>query len=149
MTTVRIAARRAALDTRPDGSTAIRHTSWSWPTIRPPAMGLWLPAAGPMSAVADPGPAARDGEAGPAAAAYPPGDLPDQGFEPRGSGRPNCWARLAAAVTGVDIDELGLTCWRRGIGVASPAGTRQVTAPPGSAWPWRPRWRCRFGTPTP
>ena len=38
-----------------------------------------------------------------------------------------------AAVTGVDIDELGPACSRRRSGSAGPAGPRQVTAPPGGA----------------
>jgi hypothetical protein len=36
-------------------------------------------------------------------------------------------------VTGVDIDELGPNVFAAQVGVASPAGTRQVAADPGSA----------------
>jgi hypothetical protein len=60
------------------------------------------------------------------------GDLPVREFTVADLAR-RLLGAVGAAVTGVDIDELGPGVLAAQIGVAGPAGIRQVTAPPGSA----------------
>ena len=62
----------------------------------------------------------------------PPGDLPVREFTAADLAS-GLLGAAGAAVTGVDIDELGPDVLAAQIGVAGPAGPRQVTAPPGSA----------------
>jgi Sigma-70 region 2/Domain of unknown function (DUF151) len=62
----------------------------------------------------------------------PPGDLPVREFTPEDLAS-RLLGAAGAAVTGVTIDELGPGVLAAQIKVAGPAGTRQVTAPPGSA----------------
>ena len=133
MTTVRIACAEPHMDTRLDGSAAIGHilvVLADDPGHR--AMGLWLRTRQGIALwrVLDRLP--RDGEAGQPPSHKRAGDLPGQEFSPE-----NLAGELLAAaggsVTGVDIDELGPNVLAARIGVASRAGTRQVTAAAGSA----------------
>jgi RNA polymerase sigma-70 factor (ECF subfamily) len=97
------------------------------------AMGLWLPARHgralwqvldrPCSDSEPPLPPKRHA---------PPGDLPVREFTPEDLAS-RLLGAAGAAVTGVDIDELGPGVLAAQIEVVGPAGTRQVTAPPGSA----------------
>jgi RNA polymerase sigma factor (sigma-70 family) len=162
MTTVRIACAQPHRGTTPDGSTAIAHilvVLADEPGHR--AMGLWLRTRQGLALWRVMEQAARD--TGPSAARRPPagglaaggvaggvagdlagglaagglagdlaGDRPYTEFTPEGLA-----IRLLGAadgtVTGVDIDELGPGVLAAQVGVAGPAGTRQVTADPGSA----------------
>jgi bifunctional DNase/RNase len=132
MTTVRIARAEPRMDTRPDGSVAIGHilvVLADEPGHR--AMGLWLRTRQGLAVwrVLDRLP--RDSQAGQPADEQA-GDLPAREY----SAEDLAGQLVAAAggtVTGVDIDELGPGVLAARIGVAGPAGTRQVTAPPGSA----------------
>jgi len=144
MTTVRIAHAEPSYDTRLDGSAALRHilvVLADDPGHR--AMGLWLRTrhglalwrvlGGPVQdrwipRVQEP---ARDQaqvlEQGrvrdqPRVREFSPEDLAGQLLDAAG-----------AAVTGVDLDELGPNVLAARIGVAGPAGSQQVTTHPGSA----------------
>jgi RNA polymerase sigma-70 factor, ECF subfamily len=133
MTTVRIACAEPLMDTRPDGSPAIGHilvVLADVPGHR--AMGLWLRTRQGMALwrVLDRLP--RDGEAGQPSDDALATDLPAGEFSPEDLAG-QLLAAAGGSVTGVDIDELGPNVLAARIGVAGPVGTRQVTAPPGSA----------------
>lgn len=133
MATVRIAHAEAHFDPGPDGTTAARRilvVLADDPGRR--AMGLWLPARQAMGLwqirAARPATAGRPGSGRHA----PPGDLPVREFTAADLAS-GLLGAAGAAVTGVDIDELGPGVLAAQIGVAGPAGPRQVTVPPGSA----------------
>ena len=133
MTTVRIACAKPHMGTRPDGSAAIAHILVVLADeAGHRAMGLWLRTRQGMAVwrVLDRLP--RDGEAG-----QPPDDVRAADLPAREHSPEDLAGQLLAAaggrVTGVDIDELGPSVLAARIGVTGPAGTRQVTAPPGSA----------------
>jgi len=119
MTAVRIAGAQPHIDTRSDGGNAIGHilvVLADEPGHR--AMGLWL--------------RARQGLALWRVLEGTPG----KGQAPEFTTEDLAMRLLAAAggtVTGVDIDELGPNVLAAQVGVASPAGPRQVTADLGSA----------------
>jgi len=97
------------------------------------AMGLWLPARHGMAPWQVLDRPYRDSEPPlPPKRHAPPGDLPVREFTPEDLAS-RLLGAAGAAVTGVDIDELGPGVLAAQIGVAGPAGTRQVTALPGSA----------------
>ena len=149
MTTVRIAHAEPHFDPGPDGTTAARRilvVLADDPGRR--AMGLWLPARQAMGLWQIPGRPPRDSEPPRPERHVPPGDLPVREFTVADLAS-RLLGAAGAAVTGVDIDELGPGVLAAQIGVAGPAGTRQVTAPPAAPWPWPPRWRCRSGSPMP
>ena len=132
MTTVRIAHAETHFDPGPDGTTAARRilvVLADDPGHR--AMGLWLPPARPWAY-------GRSRAARPATAARPRPSAMRHRATCRSGSSPSriwpagCWA-AGAAVTGVDIDELGPGVLAAQIGVAGPAGPWQVIAPPGSA----------------
>lgn len=133
MTTVRIAHLAPHFDTQLDGTTAARRilvVLADDPGRR--AMGLWLPARhgkalwrildGPSRGREPPRPKRH----------APPGDLPVREFTPEDMAS-RLLGAAGAAVTGVDIGELGPGVLAAQIGVTGPAGARQATAPPGSA----------------
>jgi len=134
MTTVRIAHLEPHFDTQLDGTTAARRilvVLADGPGRR--AMGLWLTARHGKALWRILDRPSRDTEPPlPPKRHAPPGNLPVLEFTPE-----DMASRLldaaGAAVTGVDIDELGPGVLAAQIGVTGPAGTRQVTAPPGSA----------------
>lgn len=133
MTTVRIAHAEAHFDPGPDGTTAARRilvVLADDPGRR--AMGLWLPARQAMGLWQIPGRPRRDSEPSRSERHAPPGDLPVREFTVADLAS-GLLGAAGAAVTGVDIDELGPGVLAAQIGVAGPAGPRQVTAPPGSA----------------
>ncbi len=119
MTAVRIACAQPHVDTRPDGGSAIGHilvVLADDPGHR--AIGLWL--------------RTRHGLALWRVLDRASGEPPAREFTVEGL----ALALLGAAggiVTGVDIDELGPNVLAAQVGVAGPAGPRQVTADPGSA----------------
>jgi hypothetical protein len=133
MTTVRIACAEPHMDTRLDGSPAIGHilvVLADDPGHR--AMGLWLRTRQGMALwrVLDRLP--RDGKAAHPAHGAPATDLPAHEHRPEDlAGK--LLAAAGGSVTGVEIDELGPNVLAAQIGVAGPASTQQVTAPPGSA----------------
>jgi RNA polymerase sigma-70 factor, ECF subfamily len=131
MTTVRIARAQPHLDTRLDGTTAIRHilvVLADDPGHR--AMGLWLRTGQglPLWRVLDAG----AGE--PSRPSHGPlaGGLPVREFTPEALAI-RLLGAAGGAVTRVDIDELGPNVLAAQVAVTSPAGTQQVTADPGSA----------------
>jgi len=133
MTTVRIAHAEAHFDPGPDGTTAARRilvVLADDPGRR--AMGLWLPARQAMGLWQIPGRRPRDSQPPRPERHVPPGDLPVGEFTVADLAS-RLLGAAGAAVTGVDIDELGPGVLAAQIGVAGPAGIRQVTAPPGSA----------------
>jgi RNA polymerase sigma-70 factor (ECF subfamily) len=133
MTTVRIAHAEAHFDPGPDGTTAARRilvVLADDPGRR--AMGLWLPARQAMGLWQIPGRPPRDSEPSRSERHAPPGDLPVREFTVADLAT-RLLGAAGAAVTGVDIDELGPGVLAAQIGVAGPAGPRQVAAPPGSA----------------
>ena len=133
MTTVRIAHAEAHFDPGPDGTTAARRilvVLADDPGRR--AMGLWLPARQAMGLWQIPGRPPRDSEPSRSERHAPPGDLPVREFTVADLAT-RLLGAAGAAVTGVDIDELGPGVLAAQIGVAGPAGPLQVTAPPGSA----------------
>ncbi|HEY6296522.1 MAG TPA: sigma-70 family RNA polymerase sigma factor, partial [Streptosporangiaceae bacterium] len=119
MTAVRIAGAQPHIDTRSDGGSAIGHilvVLADDPGHR--AMGLWL--------------RVRQGLAlwrvmNPASANRPAREFTTEDLALR------LLAAAGGTVTGVDIDELGPNVLAAQVGVASPAGPRQVTADLGSA----------------
>jgi len=134
MTTVRIAHLEPHFDTQLDGTTAARRilvVLADDPGRR--AIGLWLPARHgkalwrildrPSRGSEPPLPPKRH---------TPPADPPVREFTPEDLAS-RLLAAADAAVTGVDIEELGPGVLAAQIGVTGPAGTRQVTVPPGSA----------------
>jgi RNA polymerase sigma-70 factor, ECF subfamily len=132
MTTVRIAAVQPHLDTRLDGTTAIRHilvVLADDPGQR--AMGLWLrtrqglPLWRVLGAGAGEPPRPSHGPS----AGGPP--LVRE-FTPEGLAM-RLLGAAGGTMTGVGIDELGPDVLAAQVAVTSPAGTRQVTADPGSA----------------
>lgn len=134
MTTVRIAHTEPVFDTQLDGTAAARRilvVLADDPGRR--AMGLWLPARHGKSLWRnlDRPPGDREPPL-PAKHHAPPGDIPVREFTPE-----DLSSRLlraaGAAVTGIDIDELGPGVLAAYIEVAGPAGREQVIAPPGSA----------------
>ena len=133
MTTVRIAHAEPHMDTRLDGSSAIGHilvVLADDPGHR--AMGLWLRTRQGLALwrILDRLP--RGSEAGQPPDDGPAGDLPAREYSPEDlAGK--LLAAAGGSVTAVDIDELGPNVLAARIGVAGPAGTQQVTAPPGSA----------------
>jgi len=134
MTTVRIAHAEPHFDTRFGGTTVIRRmlvVLADDPGHR--AMGLWLPARQGMALWQTLDQPPRDSEPSlPPKRHAPPGELPVREFTPEELAS-RLLGAAGAAVTGVDIDELAPGVLAAQIGVASPAGTQQVTAPPGSA----------------
>jgi RNA polymerase sigma-70 factor, ECF subfamily len=127
MTTVRIACAQPHRGTTPDGSTAIAHILVVLADdAGHRAMGLWLRTRQGLALWRVMEQAARGLTESVA------GDRPYREFTPEGLA-----IRLLGAadgtVTGVDIDELGPGVLAAQVGVAGPAGTRQVTADPGSA----------------
>lgn len=133
MTTVRIACAEPHMDTRLDGSPAIGHilvVLADDPGHR--AMGLWLRTRQGMALwrILDRLP--RGSEAGQPPDDAPAADLPAREYSPEDLAG-QLLAAAGGTVTGVDIDELGPNVLAARIGVAGPAGARQVTAPPGSA----------------
>jgi RNA polymerase sigma factor (sigma-70 family) len=141
MTTVRIAHLEPHFDTQLDGTTAARRilvVLADEPGRR--AMRLWLPARHGKALwrilgrpSRDSEPPSRDSEPPlPPKRHAPPGGLPVREFTPEDMAS-RLLGAAAAAVTGVDIDELGPGVLAAQIKVTGPAGTRQVTAPPGSA----------------
>ncbi len=132
MTTVRIACAEPHMGTRLDGSTAIGHILVVLADDRGHrAMGLWLRTRQGMALwrILDRLP--RDGEAGQPHDG-PAGDLPAREYSPEDLAG-QLLAAAGGSVTRVDIDELGPNVLAARIGVAGPAGARQVTAPAGSA----------------
>ena len=133
MTTVRIAHAEPHMDTRLDGSSAIGHilvVLADDPGHR--AMDLWLRTRQGLALwrILDRLP--RGSEAGQPPDDGPAGDLPAREYSPEDlAGK--LLAAAGGSVTAVDIDELGPNVLAARIGVAGPAGTQQVTAPPGSA----------------
>ncbi len=135
MTTVRIAHLAPRFDTQLDGTTAARRilVVLADDTGRHRAMGLWLPARHGMALWRILDRPSRGTEPPlPPKRHAPPGDLPVGEFTPEDMAS-RLLGAAGAAVTGVDIDELGPGVLAAQIGVTGPAGTRQVTAPPGSA----------------
>ena len=134
MTTVRIAHLAPHFDTQLDGTTAARRilvVLADGPGRR--AMGLWLPARHGKALWRILDRPSRDTEPPlPPKRHAPPGNLPVLEFTPEDMAS-RLLDAVGAAVTGVDIDELGPGVLAAQIGVTGPAGTRQVTAPPGSA----------------
>ena len=133
MTTVRIAHAEPHFDPGPDGTTAARRILLVLaddPGRR--AMGLWLPARQAMGLWQIPGRPHLDSEPSRSERHVPPGDPPVREFTVADLAS-GLLGAAGAAVTGVDIDELGPGVLAAQIGVASPAGLRQVTVPPGSA----------------
>jgi len=132
MTTVRIACAEPHVDTRLDGSPAIGHilvVLADDPGRR--AMGLWLRTRQGMALwrILDRLPRGGEGQPAPDA---PAAELPAREYSPEDLAG-QLLAAAGGSVTGVDIDELGPNVLAARIGVAGPAGTRQVTAPAGSA----------------
>jgi len=132
MTTVRIAHAEPHFDPRLDGTTAAKRVLVVLaddPGRR--AMGLWLPARHGMALwrILDRPPG--DGEPLPPKRHPPPRDLPVREFTPEDLAS-RLLAAAGATVTGVNIDERGPDVLAAQIAVASPAGHRQVTAPPGT-----------------
>jgi RNA polymerase sigma factor (sigma-70 family) len=130
MTTVRIACAEPHMDTRLDGSPAIGHilvVLADDPGHR--AMGLWLRTRQGLALWRT---LERRPRSGDAPRDAPAADLPARDYSPE-----DLAGKLLAAaggrVAGVDIDELGPNVLAARIEVAGPAGTRQVTAPAGSA----------------
>jgi RNA polymerase sigma factor (sigma-70 family) len=133
MTTVRIACAKPHLDTRLDGSPAIAHilvVLADDPGHR--AMGLWLRTRQGMALWRVLDRLSRDGEAARSPHDAPAADLPAREYSPEGLAG-TLLAAAGGSVTAVEIDELGPNVLAARIGVAGPAGTRQVTAPAGSA----------------
>jgi RNA polymerase sigma-70 factor (ECF subfamily) len=133
MTTVRIACAEPHMDTRLDGSAAIRHilvVLADDPGHR--AMGLWLRTRQGLALwrILDRLP--RDGEAGRPPRDAPAADVPAREYRPEDLAG-QLLAAAGGSVTGVEIDELGPNVLAARIGVAGPAGAQQITAPPGSA----------------
>jgi hypothetical protein len=145
MTTVRIACAQPHRGTTPDGSMAIAHILVVLADdAGHRAMGLWLRTrqglalwrvmeqAGREDLAEGQAEGLAEGLAGGLAGGLAAGDRPYREFTPEGLA-----VRLLGAadgtVTGVDIDELGPGVLAAQVGVAGPAGTRQVTADPGSA----------------
>jgi RNA polymerase sigma-70 factor, ECF subfamily len=133
MTTVRIACAEPHMDTRLDGSPAIGHilvVLADDPGHR--AMGLWLRTRQGMALwrILDRLPGG--GEAAQPPHDAPPADRPAREYRPEDLAG-QLLAAAGGSVTGVEIDELGPNVLAARIGVAGLAGTRQVTAPPGSA----------------
>jgi RNA polymerase sigma factor (sigma-70 family) len=133
MTTVRIACAEPRLGSRPDGTAAIAHILVVLADdAGHRAMGLWLRTRQGLALWRVLDQAHRDREPGRPAGDGQAGDLPARDFSPEElAGR--LLAAADATVTGVDIDELGPGVLAARIGVASPAGARPVTAPPGTA----------------
>ena len=133
MTTVRIACAEPHMDTRLDGLPAIGHilvVLADDPGHR--AMGLWLRTRQGMALWRILERLPRDGEAGQPPHDGPAADLPAREYSPEDlAGK--LLSAAGGSVTAVDIDELGPNVLAARIGVAGPAGTQQVTAPPGSA----------------
>jgi RNA polymerase sigma-70 factor (ECF subfamily) len=134
MTTVRIAHAEPYLDTRLDGTAAAKRVLVVLADDRGRrAVGLWLPARHGMALrrILDRPP--RDSEPPlPPKRHVPPGDLAVRDFTPEDLAS-RLLGAAGAAVTGVDIDELGPGVLAAQIKVAGPAGIRPVTVPPGSA----------------
>ena len=145
MTTVRIACAQPHRGTTPDGSMAIAHILVVLADdAGHRAMGLWLRTrqglalwrvmeqAGREDLAEGQAEGLAEGLAGGLAGGLAAGDRPYREFTPEGLA-----VRLLGAadgtVTEVDIDELGPGVLAAQVGVAGPAGTRQVTADPGSA----------------
>jgi RNA polymerase sigma factor (sigma-70 family) len=133
MTAVRIACAEPHMGTRLDGSPAIGHilvVLADDPGHR--AMGLWLRTRQGMALwrVLDRLP--HGGEAGQPPHDGPAADLPARQYSPEDLAG-ELLAAAGGSVTGVEIDELGPNVLAARIEVTSPAGTRQVTASPGSA----------------
>jgi RNA polymerase sigma-70 factor (ECF subfamily) len=133
MTTVRIACAEPHMDTRLDGSAAIRHilvVLADDPGHR--AMGLWLRTRQGLALwrILDRLP--RDGEAGRPPQDAPAADVPAREYRPEDLAG-QLLAAAGGSVTGVEIDDLGPNVLAARIGVAGPAGAQQITAPPGSA----------------
>lgn len=133
MTTVRIACAEPHLGTRPDGSAAIAHILVVLADdAGHRAMGLWLGTRQGMALWRVLDRPARDGQPDRPRRDGQVFDLPAREFSPEDlAGR--LLAAAGGTVTGVDIDELGPNVLAAQIGVTSPAGTRQVTVPPGTA----------------
>lgn len=133
MVTVRIAHAEPHRDTRLDGSTAIGHilvVLADGPGHR--AMGLWLRTRQGAALWRILYRLPRHGEAGQRPDDPQREDLPAGEFSPEGlAGK--LLAAAGGSVTGVDIEELGPNVLAGRIGVTGPAGSQQVTAPPGSA----------------
>jgi RNA polymerase sigma factor (sigma-70 family) len=131
MTTVRIACAQPHLDTRPDGTSAIGHilvVLADDPGHR--AMGLWLRTRHGLAlwrTLEGRGSEPSRPSRGPLGAGLPVREFTLEGLAFR------LLEAAGGTVTGVEIDELGPNVLAAQIGVASPAGTRQVTADPGSA----------------
>jgi RNA polymerase sigma factor (sigma-70 family) len=134
MTTVRIAHIAPHFDTQLDGTTAARRilvVLADDPGRR--AIGLWLPARHVKALWRILDRPSRDSEPPlPPKRHAAPGDLPVLEFTPEDMAS-RLLGAAGAAVTGVDIGELGPGVLAAQIAVTGPAGTRQVTAPPGSA----------------
>jgi RNA polymerase sigma-70 factor, ECF subfamily len=133
MTTVRIAHAGAHFDPGPDGTTAARRilvVLADDPGRR--AMGLWLPARQAMGLWQIPGRPHRDSQPPRPERHLPPGDQPVREFTVADLAN-GLLGAAGAAVTGVDIAELGPGVLAAQIAVAGPAGPRHVTVPPGSA----------------
>jgi RNA polymerase sigma-70 factor, ECF subfamily len=136
MTTVRVACAEPHMDTRPDGSAAIGHILVVLADEDGHrAMGLWLRTRQGLAVWRVLGRLPHDSDAG--QPPQPPhgrraADLPSGEFSPEDLAG-QLLAAAGGSVTGVDLDELGPNVLAARIGVAGPAGPRQVTAPPGSA----------------
>ena len=133
MTAVRIACAEPHMGTRLDGSPAIGHilvVLADDPGHR--AMGLWLRTRQGMALwrVLDRLP--HGSEAGQPPHDGPAADLPARQYSPEDLAG-ELLAAAGGSVTGVEIDELGPNVLAARIEVTGPAGTRQVTASPGSA----------------
>jgi RNA polymerase sigma-70 factor (ECF subfamily) len=133
MTAVRIACAQPHLGTTADGSAAIGHilvVLADDPGHR--AMGLWLRTRQGLALWRVLERTASDTGLYRPPHALPGGELTVREFSPEGLA-----IRLLGAaggtVTGVEIDELGPGVLAAQVGVTGPAGTRQVTADPGSA----------------
>jgi RNA polymerase sigma factor (sigma-70 family) len=136
MTTVRIAHAEPHHDTRLDGSTAVRHilvVLADDPGHR--AMGLWLRTreGKPLLRVLDHPPSPPGSKPSRSPRDRFPWDFPVREFASPEDLATRLLSAAGGAVTGVDIDELGPNVLAARIGVSSPAGAQQVTAPPGSA----------------
>ncbi len=119
MTAVRIASAQPHVDMRPDGGSAIGHilvVLADEPGHR--AMGLWLRTRQGLALWR-----VLDGTSGKG----PAREFTAEGLALR------LLAAAGGTVTGVDIDELGPNVLAAQVGVAGPAGPRQVTADLGSA----------------
>lgn len=133
MTTVRIACAEPHMATRLDGSHAIAHilvVLADDPGHR--AMGLWLRTRQGLALwrILDRLP--HNDETGQPPHGPSAADLPAREYSPEDlAGK--LLVAAGGSVTAVDIDELGPNVLAARIEVASPAGTQQVTAPPGSA----------------